>query len=58
MIDDPTATETKVFAIGAEKDLTAQQSGALFVRMHCLDPSENQGSLLLDITGRFETESK
>jgi hypothetical protein len=58
MIDDPSATETKVFAIGAEKDLTSQQSGALLVRMHCIDPSENQGSLLLDITGRFETESK
>jgi Tetratricopeptide repeat len=56
MIDDPDAKEPKLFVIGSEKEMKFDQSGPLLVRIHDTDPSDNQGSLRLEITGRFDTK--
>jgi hypothetical protein len=53
MVDAPGVTEPKVFVIGSSKDLTSDVSGPLMVRIHDMDPSDNQGFLKLEITGRF-----
>jgi hypothetical protein len=55
-IEDPGAKEPKFFVIGSAKDLTTDQSGPLLVRIHDPDPSDNRGSLTLEITGRFDTK--
>src|SRR5262249_16480483 len=54
-IDDPEAKEPKFFVIGSGKEMRFDQSGPLLVRIHDTDPSDNQGSLKLEITGRFDT---
>ena len=56
MIDDPAAKEPKYFVIGSAKELTADQSGPLLVRIHDPDPSDNHGAVTLEITGRFDTK--
>lgn len=44
----------KPFLIGQRLDLEPEQSGPLLVRMHDIDSSDNQGRMMLEITGRFE----
>jgi hypothetical protein len=56
IIADPTAKAPKPFYIGAGKDFVAEQSGPLLVRMHDSDPSDNRGSLMLEIVGRFDSK--
>ncbi len=56
IIADPEAKTPKPFYIGASKEFVAEQSGPLLVRMHDSDPSDNKGSLVLEITGRFESK--
>ena len=56
IIADPEAKTPKPFYIGANKEFVAEQSGPLLVRMHDSDPSDNKGSLVLEITGRFESK--
>ncbi len=55
-IDDPDAKEPKFFMIGSGKEVRFDQSGPLSVRIHDTDPSDNLGSLRLEITGRFDTK--
>jgi hypothetical protein len=56
IIADPTAKTPKPFYIGAGKEFVAEQSGPLLVRMHDSDPSDNKGSLMLEIVGRFDSK--
>ena len=56
MIPDPDAKTQKPFYIGPAKEFVADQSGPLLVRMHDTDPSDNRGSLTLEIVGRFDTK--
>lgn len=44
----------KPFLIGQRLELAPEQSGPLLVRMHDLESSDNQGRIMLEITGRFE----
>jgi hypothetical protein len=56
IIADPEAKQPKPFYIGPSKEFVADQSGPLLVRMHDSDPSDNKGSLMLEIVGRFEAK--
>ena len=56
VIADPETKTPKPFYIGPAKEFVAEQSGPLLVRMHDSDPSDNRGSLTLEIVGRFDTK--
>ncbi len=56
IIADPEGKTPKPFYIGASKEFVAEQSGPLLVRMHDSDPSDNRGSLTLEIIGRFDAK--
>jgi hypothetical protein len=56
IIADPSSKTPKPFYIGPSKEFVAEQSGPLMVRMHDTDPSDNRGSLTLEIVGRFDTK--
>ncbi len=56
IIADPSAKAPRPFYIGASKEFVAEQSGPLLVRMHDSDPTDNKGSLVLEIVGRFDSK--
>ena len=56
IIADPEAKTPKPFYIGAGKEFVPDQSGPLLVRMHDSDPSDNKGSIVLEIMGRYEAK--
>lgn len=48
--------EDKPFVIGLEKSYTPDKPGQLYLMMHDIDHSDNQGSIKVEIMGTFEQQ--
>jgi hypothetical protein len=54
VIDTGNKEEMKPFVVGPENAFVAEKTGKLYLRMYDLDPSDNQGSLHVEIIGTYQ----
>jgi len=53
IIDSEGDEDVKPFFVGSERNMIAEQSGRLWLRMYDMDPADNAGKLTVEIRGTF-----